>query len=344
VTLGVVVSCYRQEHWLPRTLAGVERALAGAEWSGVLELAARGAEPLPAPGPRWRVLRDFDEQGRPRHALTPGAGRMAGLAVCPGEWVLFLDSDIELEPAWTRAALALAAREPALAAVGGRLDEWYETTTGGRPGRADMHGVGPVDRDVDHLAGLALYRRAALLEAGGYDPRLRSDEDFELGLRLGRRGLRLRALALTAGRHWSGPRPSFGELGRRWETGLCHGAGQVLRLYRGRPGFARLLRRQAHYLVTLGVWLLGLAALALAAALGDPRPFAAWACLPLAGLLFMTARKRSLRLALFSLVTWTQGAAGVLAGWWAMPPGPPLDGAAAGTAPAAPPRDREAAC
>jgi hypothetical protein len=175
---------------------------------------------------------------------------------------------------------------------------------------------------VDYLATLAFYRREALLQAGGYDTRLSSEEDFELGLRLRGLGFELRSLALLAARHWSAPRPSFGELGRRWRTGLCFGQGQVLRLYAGRPGFAALLRRQALYLATLAMWLLGLAALVLALAGAGARPLLAWLPLPLAVLAAMALRKRSPRLALHSLLSWTLNGLGLLVGLFRLPRAP----------------------
>ena len=85
VKLGVVVPCYRQERFLPRTVAAIERALAAHEWRGALVLAAPASEPLPALSPRWTVI--SPPVTRP---LTPGAARMLGFAACAGDWVLFL--------------------------------------------------------------------------------------------------------------------------------------------------------------------------------------------------------------------------------------------------------------
>src|SRR4029077_1702464 len=136
-------------------------------------------------------------------------------------------------------------------------------------------------RPVDYLATLALYRRAALEAASGYDPRLSSDEDFELGLRFRARGLEMRSLDALSSRHWSAPRPSFAELGRRWRSGLCYGQGQVLRLYLGRPGFGALLRRQSLYVATLGMWGLGIVALLAGPIAGSWRPLEWWSLLVL---------------------------------------------------------------
>lgn len=320
--VGVVVSCYRQERFLARTVAAIETALAGADWHGVLELATVSGDPLPALSERWEVVTVFDPATRrPGRPLTPGAGRMLGFATCGGDWVLFADSDIEVEAAWVRAAIALAGREPQLAAVFGRVEEWFVDGDRERPGMPDMYHTGDADRPVDYLAAVAFYRRSALAAVGGYDDRLNSDEDFELGLRLRQRGLAMRSLGMRAARHWSAPRPNVRELTRRWRTGICFGQGQVLRLYLGRPGFGALLGRQRLYLAALGMWTLGIVAAVVGAVTGDPRPVAQWALIPIAALALMSARKRSLRLGALSLLTWTVQGAGLVVGWFRLPDG-----------------------
>jgi hypothetical protein len=318
--VGVVVSCYRQERFLARTVAAIENALAGRDWQGILELAVPSGEPLPALSDRWRVLSVFDPAtGRPGRPLTPGAGRMLGFAACGGDWVLFADSDVEVEAAWVREAIALATREPGLAAVFGRIDEWFVDGGRERPGQPDMYHTGGTDRPVDYLAAVAFYRRSALLAAGGYDERLNSDEDFELGLRLRQRGLAMRSLGMLAARHWSAPRPNVRELVRRWRTGICFGQGQVLRLYLGRPGFGTLLRRQGLFVAALGMWTLGVAVSVAAVLAGEPRFVALWALVPLAVLAVMSARKRSLRRGALSLLTWTVQGLGLVVGLFRLP-------------------------
>ncbi len=319
--IGVVVSCYRQERFLPRTVAALERALAGEDWRGVLELAVPATGPLPELSSRWRVVCAYDEQaGRPGRPLTPGGGRMLGFTECGGDWVLFVDSDLEVDAGWMRAAIATAEREPRLAAIFGRLEEWFLDGDVERPGNLrDMYRTGDVDRPVDYLAALAFYRRSALEAAGGYDPRLHSDEDFELGLRFRQHGLEMRSLGRLAARHWSAPRPSFGELARRWRTGICFGQGEVLRLYLGRPGFGALLARQRLYVAALGLCALGVLAAIASVAARDLRLFAAWLLIPAIVIAGMSVKKRSLRLGSLSLATWTLQGFGMVVGFFRMP-------------------------
>jgi hypothetical protein len=315
VTLGVVVPCYRQEQFLPRTVAALEHALAQHDWRGVL-VQATPAETaaLPALSGRWTVRRTPGLR-----TTTPGVARNLGFAECGGAWALFVDADIEVDAAWLARALGVLAADPGLAGAWGRLEEWFVEARGERPGSRDLNRVGDLDHDCDLLAGLALYRRDALERVGGYEPRLNSEEDFELGLRLRRAGFRLRSVGPVAAKHWSGPRPSFSEIGRRWRTGLCFGQGQVLRLYLGRPGWSELARRQSLYLAMLALWL----AVVPAALLGGARGMGLWALAPLGLLLLMTLRKRSARLALHALLTWSVHAAGLVVGFARGGPEPP---------------------
>lgn len=321
MTLGVVIPCYRQERFLPRTLAALEGALAGREWCGVLVLSAPGeGGELPPLTARWQVLRPAA-----RRPLTPGAARNAGFAACGGAWVLFVDADVEVDAAWVERAISETAASGRVAGLWGRLEEWFVDGAIERPGSRDMYRVGDADHDSDYLATLAFYRREALEQAGAYDPRLNSEEDFELGLRLRAHGFVLRSLHPRAARHWSAPRPSFSEIGRRWRTGLCFGQGQVLRLSLGRPSLGAHVARQAHYFGMLALYFAAVPA----ALLAGPRGLAWWALAPAALFALMTLRKRSARLALHSLLTWSVNAAGMVVGF-ALGGAPVESGAAPG--------------
>ena len=89
----------------------------------------------------------------------------------------------------------------------------------------------------------------------------------------------------------------------------------------------------------MGMW--GLGALALVASLlrGDPWPFGAWLALPGAVLAVMLARKRSVFLAVHSVLTWTLNGAGMVVGLVAPPFPVPV-----GDAAVVRPRDAESPC
>jgi Glycosyl transferase family 2 len=321
ITLGIVIPCYRQERFLPRTLAALSRLPGDWRASGALVLAARAEAPLPALAPGWRTI----ESRAASRPLTPGAARMAGALACEGDWILFVDADVEVESAWLEHALSICeasvAREPKLCGLWGRIEEWFVDGSDERPGARDLYRVGDRERAVDYLATLALYRRDALLAAGGYDARLSSEEDFELGLRLRARGGELRSLGQLAAKHWSAPRPSLGELARRWNTGLCFGQGQVLRLYAGRPGFPQLLKRQALYVATLALWLLSFGALLLSVMRNSITPFAFWLTACAIAFAVLAVRKRSPWLAAHAVLSWTLNGLGMLVGWFRLGPG-----------------------
>jgi len=168
-TLGIVIPCYRQERWLPRTLDALRTLPSGFRPSGALVYAGGGApaQPLVPGPPGWRVVTPPAER-RDAAPLTPGAARMAGLAACEGEWVLFADADVEVDALWLARALARieSGADARLAGLWGRIEEWFVDANGRESaGVPDLYGVGEAEHEVDYLATLALYRRAALLEA-----------------------------------------------------------------------------------------------------------------------------------------------------------------------------------
>ncbi len=114
---------------------------------------------------------------------------------------------------------------------------------------------------------------------------------------------------------------SLAELERRWSTGLAFGPGQALRLYLGRPGFSQLLDRQRLALGALMMWGVGVIALLWSTA-GDTGPLFLWLTVCLVCLVMMIVRKRSVGLALHSLLTWTVNGAGLAVGFFRVPRGP----------------------
>jgi len=302
----------------PRVDAVVNAVGAGAHGPVTLKSLAAARRSAQVPGQDAVVVRDLEDEEiaegatrcgirvcllAPRAPRTPGAARNLGSYGMEAEYLLFLDGDIVLEEGFLGRAVAHLESDSQCAAFGGRLDErhWIEGRQVG--GAGDLYQVragGP----TLVLGALWVCRRSAFEEVGRFDPDLPSEEDFELSLRLRLAGYTLWAEARLAGYHDCAPRPSFRELGRRWRSGLYAGQGLALRKYWGRPGFGELVARQRFFLAAFAVWTVGLVALGAALA-GKPQALVAWTALVLAAWLLMSLRKRSPRLGLMSLLTWS---------------------------------------
>lgn len=207
--VGVVVPAHDAERFLAATLASLQ-AQEVRSWACVVvddgshDGTTAVAATIAAGDPRVRLLRQ-DQAG-------VGAARMTGLRALPDEieLVLFLDSDDLLLPdALGALRVALAGRPDAVGAYG--LADYVDAA--GDPLRPGEHsGIQQVrrvlrgwrlrdqevgtDTDFDTLAAVnpiwpaavALLRRAAVEGVGGFDPRFRVQEDWELYLRMSRRG------------------------------------------------------------------------------------------------------------------------------------------------------------
>jgi glycosyltransferase involved in cell wall biosynthesis len=120
---------------------------------------------------------------------TAAMGRNAGLALAFYEWVLFLDGDTILNPAFPAAAAAELRADPTLAGVWGHRRETHpEESFYNRLLDLDwMFAPGY----VDYCGGDVLMRREAILRVDGYDASLIAGEEPELCRRLRAEGYRI---------------------------------------------------------------------------------------------------------------------------------------------------------
>jgi len=128
--------------------------------------------------------------------LSPAAGRYIGFHHTSGELIMFVDADTILDVQWLNRALAYFT-EAKVAGLAGYLKDLDEF------GREVPH-IGEHSHQVKTLPtlrGIAMYRRAALAEAGAFNPYLRSEEEAELALRLRMAGWQLLHLPWPMGSH-----------------------------------------------------------------------------------------------------------------------------------------------
>ncbi len=184
VKLTIAIPCFGQQGVLPELVASLQRLVAAE----VLILDDGNPAPIAEDflDPRVRVI---------RHEVNRGlaAARNTLVREAVGDLVLFLDADVVLEkaPAWRLdefsstaelAALTGRAVEDGSSGLADRWRSWFWTQD---------HGARAID--VAFAYGLCcVWRRATVLEFGGFDETLRSHgEDIDLSLRATGAGLRI---------------------------------------------------------------------------------------------------------------------------------------------------------
>ena len=183
-----------------------------------------------------------------------GAGVELGFHASQGAWVLFMDADMVLQPGFMGPALAFLQSHPRCAGVAGLIED--EAIRNGTDRIRQRQGLSREAGPQPWLNGGGLYRRAALIDAGGYagDSRLAAFEEADLGLRLSRAGWTLERLPLPAMLHHGHAQPTWSVLAHRWRGGRFEAAGRLLRLHGAQPLGLRAWRLLVHPVVLLMAW------------------------------------------------------------------------------------------
>ncbi len=261
------------------------------------------------PGVRVVQLGDPDQRSCGTGAQLAFQGALEGVDV---EYFYLLDGDMVLDPGFLAAGVAFLDANPGHAAVGGGV---REVNTGSIEfelrARNDRVKGSSLAGDVDRLDCGGLYRVAAVRAVGHFaDRNLHAFEEFELGARLRADGWRLARIDVPAVEHHGHAVGGYALMWRRLRSGYAGGAGEVVRAAWGRPHWRQILRSfsQLRYSVIVYGWWL-----ALLVALLAGRPIAALGIL-LLPLAFLTIRRRSVRVGVYSLATWNVIAIGMLQG------------------------------
>lgn len=135
------------------------------------------------------IAESYREVTLVRHGKNRGlaAARNTAFRVASTEFVASLDADCVAEKTWLEMLLPHMA-DPKIAGVGGLLMEGIQTSLADRWRRAHMPqewGMEVVQNPKFLFGCNNLFRRTAVLDAGGYDERFRTNgEDFDLSRRL----------------------------------------------------------------------------------------------------------------------------------------------------------------
>lgn len=201
---------------------------------------------------------------------SPAAGRYVGTRVSTNPFVLFVDGDLDVETDWLTDARALLADDERIGGVSGYLND-------GR--RADTV------RTVERIRAVMLFRRAALEDAGTFDPFMDAGEDYEVCLRLRQAGYKLVRGPWVVADH--DVDDQFAEPFRRLSHGYFADTGQILRRHYDTPEVYRSRLLANRYEVSLLAWVL----LGAAAVSSDRRSFAGWLAATAAGFAVVGSRK-----------------------------------------------------
>jgi GT2 family glycosyltransferase len=245
-----------------------------------------------------------------------GVGPQLGFEHSRGEYVYILDGDMELKAPFLERAAGILDREPAVAGVGGYIHEMRTDNleVQGRVQRFNRLRPRGDLLDVDCLNGGGLYRRSAVADVGYLSDRnLHAFEEYDLGARLRVKGWKLISLEQKAVDHYSYAIGSWQLLWRRIRSGRFLSSGELFRAAIDGHYVRHVLREVRITLLAIGVWIYwSLAFLASHWIGGAAVPLIALA-MPV---VVMTFRTRSLKLGIFSVLTWHIAAVGFLIGFF----------------------------
>jgi GT2 family glycosyltransferase len=246
-----------------------------------------------------------------------GAGAQLAYQHAQGEFFYLLDGDMVLQKGFIEAGVDFLEKNPDHAAVGGlvtemntQAEEFQIRAKSVRKGRNWLPG------EVHQLDCGGLYRTEALRQLGYFaDRNLHAFEEFELGARLRSRGWKLARIAAPAVEHYGHQMGGYSLLWRRLKSGYSSAAGEVLRGALGRHHLPIVLWRLGHIRVGLMVtlWWLSLIAV-LFAAISLAWKVSVLALLVFGPLAFLTVRRGSFSLGLYSLTAWNVNTLALLRG------------------------------
>ncbi|MEX5341565.1 glycosyltransferase [Pseudomonas sp. I2] len=248
--VSVVIPMLNEARHIARTLQAVQAAATQAGLACEVLVVDNGSSDA---GPR--IARAHGARVLSLPGMAIGALRNHGARASQGQWLAFLDADIEVPADWLGRLLELHRRGEgdvfALDCDTPRQAPWFAYAWQRRTLRA-----GQTVQDSTWLPTPNLLMQRQWFErVGGFDERLRTGEDKDFTLRLHQAGARLRVLRQPVVLHW-GFEGSWAEwLGKElWRQG------SHVQLLRSHGLNLRLLRFP---LLSLAIWLLDALALSL---------------------------------------------------------------------------------
>ena len=256
--VSVVIPMYNEARHIGRTLLAAQEAARQAQLECELIVVDNGSDDH---GPR--IANELGARVLIVPGVHIGALRNRGAAVASGEWLAFIDADMEMPADWLKSLLEMEGRQGDV--LGLDLDTpaqapWFAQAW---QRRSQRPGSRPLRRVQWLPSANLLMRRTWFEQVGGFDETLRTGEDKDFSLRLREAGAQLLLVTESLALHW-GYEGSW----REWMSKELWRQGSHWQLLRSHGPSLRLLRFPA---LSVGIW--GLDFLALVALLqGQARP------------------------------------------------------------------------
>ena len=195
--ISIVIPMYNEARHSGRTLLAAQKAAHAADVECELIVVDNGSSDE---GPQ--IARQFGAQVLVMPGLLIGALRNRGTAIATGEWLAFIDADIEMPEDWLTQLFALEAEGQAdvfgLDLHTPAAAPWYATAWQRRTLRPTTH----TSHVVDWLPSANLLMRKRWFDkVGGFNETLRTGEDKEFTLRLREHGARLLSINESVALH-----------------------------------------------------------------------------------------------------------------------------------------------
>lgn len=235
--------------------------------------------------------------------LTAAAGRFVGYKQSKGDFVLFLDGDMELYEGWLEQALDFMRNNPDIGAISGNVIDRPKEFQPPSAGEFTNSPANPGNIiDVPHGGGAAMYRRSVLQQVGTFNPYLYSDEEPELCLRIRHAGYRIVRLPYPIVFHYSPPAEAVSTLLGRRSRKLWLGYGQNIRYLLKSPLLLPYLKERGWAIPPALVVSLGFLALLTSVLSGQWGWLMVWVAGVTALIVVIAIRKRSVKGALLTIL------------------------------------------
>lgn len=238
-----------------------------------------------------------------------GIGPELGYVESKGDFIYILDGDMELEKGFLKKAIHELENNSKLAGVAGQVKEMkIKNAVFERRKKAKK-----ISGEQIKLEMGGLYKKKALQQIKYFSNKnLHAYEEMDLGLRLAEKGWKLKRLNIPGIKHYGYQTTSFGVFKKRWKTRYVKGSGDFLKASIGKPYFFKAVWHLRIYIWTIKWWILFIASVALINV--STLPLKIWVLLTAIFLVLFTIKKRNLKSAAFSIISWHYSATGLIWG------------------------------